>query len=240
MCLKKGKIINFLIIIVFIIVSLNSCAINIQNNDKLKMESEIIRFDLYDEKSDILIDFNLISYYLISYTSPINFPVDDYLSYSSFTGFVKHFDVKNFKVTHNDESISSKKLLKSYNHPLDGKKHEAYWYVYNVYFPSKEVIQTTVRYSIPSEIPESIPKEDLSYYNRMSHYVIHTGKFWKDTIEKMTIIINIMDSNIDKKILFLIDGSMYELEVISEYENVFENMEPEEDIFLFYNYNIKN
>jgi hypothetical protein len=224
-----------LIVIITAICFLDRCTIKLKYNDKLQMVGEIINFDLYKEKSDIMVNFDLKSYYEISYDLGLRFPVDGYLSYSDYTGYMPHFPVSDFKAYYEGDEIISTKTLDEYKHPLSGENHEAYWYKYDLFFPSNEIIESSVEYTIPSIFHPSINAESFSEYNRMSHYVIHTGRYWNDTIEEMTIKILINESQIDNDILLLINGESIELKGETSYEIMFNDMELSEDIFIFYN-----
>ncbi len=228
------KIIIFTILIIFCLFSI-SCLIKITEQEDIQMKNEIITIELSPDSADINLDYEFENYSDNNLILNIGFPADDYLAYSLLTDFVSYPYTEKFVVISNGEIINNiKKKQESYIHPLESNIHKAYFYKYKESYEYVSLHNTVISYTVDTHINQNIStQEPFNQYDRMCVYIIHTGKYWKYDIETLEIrIINTDPSQIQDVSFHLFDTHQVNQSPQSFF---FEHIEPEENIFVFYN-----
>jgi hypothetical protein len=141
-------------------------------NQSVKMISENIKIDLYDNYYEMNIEFIFFNYG-DTVELKVGFP-----EYSYGTGNITN--IRNFQTSVNNENVEVE-MVKNLNNTLNfnfGYKKINSWYVKNVVFNANEYTVTKVHYRADYA--------NYGYYNSVE-YLYGTGSTWNDKIDQIVI-----------------------------------------------------
>ena len=211
-------------------VEIKAKTINPGNKTSVRMESEKVIIDLYNDSSVVNCSFimkNLGEYENLK----IGFPEMNFYYYR----VIKESEKLNrFKVKENGKALKfhlsdSLKNNAEFRRKIDSYQIIEEWYLWDGEFQKGETKTIEVQYSLPFG---ALYKSNKRYFT----YLLSTGANWEGTIGKAEIIVNLKDIEADSIISFVPANCSFSNNQLSW---TFLDFEPttEHDIKVFYNSN---
>ncbi len=172
------------------------------NKTSVRMESEKVVIDLYNDSSVVKCSFNMKN--LGEYEKlQIGFPEMDFYHYHLISESEK---LNRFEVKENGKAIKfylsdSLKNNKEFRRKIDSYQIIQDWYLWDGEFEKGESKTIEVQYSLPFGM---LYKSNKRFFT----YLLSTGANWKGTIGKAEIIINLKDIAMDSIISQQPNGSV--------------------------------